>query len=121
MNPRADGAGTVPMPPPKSLSPKISGTTIVVDADALSMVTEFLEVPAHRVTNALRSFLTTTQQIEPAWGSGEIGGKLELQYRPGYKDLATLLKDLVEGLGSVGGTFTVAANNVLYTEEVNQT
>jgi hypothetical protein len=87
----------------------------------LRNISDHLKLPAGIVTNAVRSFLTSTQRIEPAWGTGTFGRTLEPQYRPGYNDLVDLLEDLVGGLGSVGERFVVASNNVVLTEEVNQT
>jgi hypothetical protein len=114
-------AGTVDMAISNSTSPRFSGLTLNLDAEALAKVREFVQVPADSVRIALRSFVLTATQTEPAWGTGEIGRQLEGQYRPGFNDLVKLLGDLVEGFQSVGGSFTVAASNVMVTEEANQT
>ncbi len=106
---------------PKVTSSYVSGLTLTVDADALAKVTDYLQVPADLVKTALTAFVNTTHQIGPAWTNGQIGSQIEGQYRPGVNDLVKLLGDLVQGFDSVGGTFTVAANNVVTTEDVNQT
>jgi hypothetical protein len=107
--------------PTKTIHTSSSGPILSIDATALARVTEYLSLPSLRASKSLQSFVNTVQQIGPVWGNGQIGSQIESQYRPGFNDLLTLLKGLAEGFDAVGSKFTVAARNVLLTEEVNQT
>ncbi|GGM03752.1 hypothetical protein ACFFX1_39175 [Dactylosporangium sucinum] len=93
---------------------------IVVDAEALGTISEYLQVPSDTVAKALRTFQSRVVQIGPAWGSDSMGQTIEAQYRQPYNDLILLLQDLVDGFDEAGTKFSVASHNVNATEEANR-
>lgn len=92
---------------------------IVVSAEALKLVSSYLDAPASTLKNAVKALVDGLDAIGEPWGDDQIGKGWSTIYTPGKQTAIDALNEIAKGLFDLSGDFLTMSVNYETAETAN--